>query len=278
MVSCPGTVSSGTQAPSPHPTPGSQCMPAAQLRGQTSRQTRADGSQHFPLPQAGACGSQVPPAGSQTPRAQVNPGGQGLRGSSQLEPPSSAHLGGSPVQIWPGEHCAFALQDPPAWTVTLKSTGAPPAIDCAVTCQGPSAAGVVTRNACALPPAPVCAMAVRYTPALQRAFATGGRVNEIVSPGMGAPVSASSSRTLRPTLEETPTRVAGVATMASLRRSATTLSLKATAPARRPGAVATTWNGPAAGRPAARKRAVAMPESSVVTSSASRLPPAGSPC
>src|SRR5207253_866052 len=198
-------------------------MPAAQLRGQASRQTRADGSQHFPLPQAGARGSQVRPAGSQTPTTQVNPGGQGLRGSSQLEPPSSAHRGGSPVQIWPGEHCAFALQDPPAWTVTLKSTGAPPAIDCAITCQGPSAAGVVA-----------------------------------LAPSAG-------------------TRVAGVGTMASLRRSATTLNLKATAPARRPGAVATTWNGPAAGRPAARKRAAAMPESSVVTSSASRLPPAASP-
>src|SRR5205823_8852892 len=131
----------------------------------------------------------------------------------------------------------FALQDPPACTVTLKSTGAPPAIACAVTCQGPSAAGVVTRKTCALPPAPVCAMAVRYTPALQRAFATGGKVNEIVSPAMGAPVSASSSRTFRPTLEETPmsvvalapsaeTTVAGGGTMASLRRSATTLSLK----------------------------------------------------
>src|SRR2546430_13233523 len=221
-------------------------MPAAQLRGQTSRQTRADGSQHFPLPQAGACGSQVPRAGSQTRRAQVNPGGQGLRGSSQLEPPSSGHPGGSPVQIWPGEHCGFALQDPPAWTVTLKSTGAPPAIDCAVTCQGPSAAGVVTRKTCALPPAPVCARAVRYTPALQRAFATGGRVNEIVSPGMCAPVSASSSRTLRPTLEETPmsvvalapsaaTREAGAGTKARPRHSENTPNLKGHAQARRTG-------------------------------------------
>src|SRR5205823_5731360 len=132
---------------------------------------------------------------------------------------------------------------------------------------------------CALPPAPVCARAVRYTPALQRAFATGGRVNEIVSPGMGAPVSASSSRTLRPTLEETPmsvvalapsaeTRVAGVGTMASLRRSATTLSLKATAPARRSGAVATTRTGPAAERPGARQGAAEMAEAAVAAPAA----------
>ena len=97
--------------------------------GQASRQRSADASQHFPLPQAGASGSQLPSAGSQTPPAQANPGGQGLRGSAQLEPPSSAHRGGSPVQTWPGAHCAFALQDPAAWTVTLKSTGGPPAID-----------------------------------------------------------------------------------------------------------------------------------------------------
>src|SRR5438874_1432458 len=140
-------------------------MPAAQLRGQASRQTRADGSQHFPLPQAGACGSQVRPAGSQTPTTQVDPGGQGLRGSSQLEPPSSAHRGGSPVQIWPGEHCAFALQDPPAWTVTLKSTGAPPAIDCATNCQGPSAAGAAARKrAVATPESSVVTSSVSRLP------------------------------------------------------------------------------------------------------------------
>src|SRR5207253_4747461 len=114
------------------------------------------------------------------------------------------------------------------------------------------------RKTCALPPAPVCAVAARETPALQRAFATGGRVNEIVSPAMGAPVSASSSRTLRPTLDDTPmrvvalapsaeTRVAGVGTMASVRRSGTTLNLNVTGPARRPGAVTTTWKGTAAG-------------------------------
>src|SRR2546428_5434916 len=124
-----GTVSSGTQEPSPQVSAGSQCVPAAQLMGQTSRQTSADASQHLPLPQAGASGSQLTSAGSQTPPAQANPGGQGLRGSAQLEPPSSAHLGGSPVQTWPRAHRAFALQDPAAWAVTLNSTGRPPAID-----------------------------------------------------------------------------------------------------------------------------------------------------
>ena len=104
-------------------------------------------------------------------------------------------------------------------------------------------------------------------------------MNEIVSPAMCAPVSESSSRTLRPTLDDTPmrvvalapsaeTRVAGVGTMASVRRSATTLNLNVTGPARRPGAVTTTWKGPAAGRAPARKCAAAMPETSVANSSA----------
>src|SRR5256712_14005963 len=91
-----GTVTSGTQEPSPQVSAGSQCVPAAQLMGQTSRQTSADASQHLPLPQAGASGSQLTSAGSQTPPAQANPGGQGLRGSAPLAPPSSAHPGGRP--------------------------------------------------------------------------------------------------------------------------------------------------------------------------------------
>ena len=132
--------------------------------------------------------------------------------------------------------------------VTSNVTCASPAADSATTRQGPSAAWEVTRKACALPPAPVFAVAVRETPALQWALAMAGSVNVMVSPSMGAPVSASSSRTFKETVPATPasvepcapsaeTDVAGVGTTRRVRRSGTTSTANATGAAARSGAV-----------------------------------------
>src|SRR6202162_1681659 len=145
--------SSGTQTPSPHLSPGWQCEPGAQLIGHASLHASAPASQHWPGAQLGAAGSQLaPPGGWQTPSTQVSPGGQLAQGS----PPPSWQRGGSPAHTWPGGHCALVAQAAPPWTVEPDLTMGPPAADCAVTCQGPSALGVVSRNARACPPAPGC--------------------------------------------------------------------------------------------------------------------------
>ena len=54
-----GLTVSLTQEPVPQVAPGWQCVPAAQVAGQTFLQARLDGSQHWPLAQLGALGSQV---------------------------------------------------------------------------------------------------------------------------------------------------------------------------------------------------------------------------
>src|SRR6185369_1647114 len=189
----------------------------------SSLQIREAASQHCPIPQEEASGSQPEPAGgSQAPATHSKPGGQGDPGSSHPPPTSGA----------------------PGSTVTLKYTEGPPAAGCATTCHGPSAAAVVIRKTCALPPMPVTAVAVRPAPALQRAFAAGGSVNVIASPAMGSPVSASTSRTRRAATlvaaAETaalrpspPMTVAGEGTISSVRRSATMEKLNATGSAPR---------------------------------------------
>src|SRR2546428_11744847 len=105
---------------------------------------------------------------------------------------------------------------------------------------------------------------------------------------MGAPVSASSSRTLRPTLDDTPmrvvalassaeTRVAGVGTMAGERRRATTLNLNVTGSARGPGADTTTREGPAAGGAPGPAHAPGVPGEARGPPLAPQLPPARRP-
>src|SRR5260370_35622440 len=80
------------------------------------------------------------------------------------------------MQTMPGPHCALVVQlDPlPDCTVTLKVTAAPPAFDCTVTRNDGSAACVVSRNACASPPAPVGTVRLLDVRPLHWEFAAGG--------------------------------------------------------------------------------------------------------
>src|SRR5260370_26713189 len=128
-------------------------------------------------------------------------------------PPPGWQVGGLRMQAMPGPHWGLVLQlDPlPACTVTLKVTAAPPASGCTVTGNEGSAACVVSRNACASPPAPVGTVVLLVLLPLHLEFAAGGSVKRMESPAMDAPVSASSSFTLSAALVETPSIVvAGV--------------------------------------------------------------------
>src|SRR5205085_10494934 len=141
-------------------------------------------------------------SGTQLPSPQLPPGWQCVPGA-QLAGHASLHASAAPSQHCPlAQTGAEGLHPPPGggWqipnahrTVTSNVTWPSPAADSATTRQGPSGDWVVTRNACALPPAPVFTVAVLETPALQWALAMSGSVNAMVSPSMGARVSASSS-------------------------------------------------------------------------------------
>ena len=132
----------------------------------------------------------------------------------------------------------------PACTVTLKLTPDPLPPPEAVTSHGLCAVSLlVSRNTCASPPALVWTSVLR-PPALQYGApvtlpAAGGSVNVMLSLAIGAPVSRSSSRTLRATLLLAPisvvplepsaeTWVVGVPMIWSNVRMGMTLKLKAT--------------------------------------------------
>src|SRR5260370_19704315 len=146
------------------------------------------------------------------------------------------------MQTMPGPHGAWVVQlgRLPDCTVTLRVTAAPPAFDCPVTRNDGSAACVVSRNACASPPAPVGTVRLLDVPPLHLEFAAGGSRKRMLSPAMDAPVSASSSFTFSAALVATPSVVVAVVPsgatwvlaepmICSKRRTRTTLKLKASA-------------------------------------------------
>src|SRR5438477_9089055 len=153
---------SATQVPVPQVAPGWQCVPGPQAAGQMFLQLSACGSQHWPLAQLGALGSQPAPEGGwQTPLTQRYPAGQGLSEplSQPVPPPPSWQC--PPTQVWPGLHCWLSEQLllPAAWMVTWKLTAAPPAPDCAVMSGMISGDWVARRKTCASPPLPVWVVA-----------------------------------------------------------------------------------------------------------------------
>src|SRR5260370_33380645 len=124
-------------------------------------------------------------------------------------PPPGWQVGGLRMQAMPGPHWGLVLQlDPlPACTVTLKVTAAPPASGCTVTGNEGSAACVVSRNACASPPAPVGTVVLLVLLPLHLEFAAGGSGKRVESPTMDTPLAASDSLTFNAALAKTPSSV-----------------------------------------------------------------------
>src|SRR5712671_4070607 len=191
------------------------------------------------------------PGGSESRMAKTclvyqTPVTSGIAGSLGTVPGSQAPS----TQTYPEGHSTSQVAVRSPRTVTAKYTPSPPAVENAAASK-PGSTAPASRNACASPAALVVARA-DLPPSLPRVDrAAAGTEKRMVSPAMGAPVSASISRTRSgadpdadtskvAVCPPSSTSVPGPGAMRRSLRTGTTSTVKLTCGASNAGALATT--------------------------------------